>query len=519
MTTATTTTSTATTRLHITPFNPDILSSVLPPSVRPTATEISFHSLPTFPENNYGYVTLPTMEAEKIKKKLHGSILKGKKFKVETARPQKEKELEPNESDSGAERSSKKKKSSKKRKAGEDVLDGHELPSDRKVKRGWTESTDSKADRRKEEKKKKKEEKKAKAQAKSKYTEKEECLFRTQLPPNKASAMDEKQDKKSKKKKKPSESVVHEFANTITHPSFIRSGAENATTTATYEEGKGWVDDSGNVKEPVNDKIKDSRHRPGKVPGAKEKRKSKSKESTKKAKPAHKEESEESEESEDWTSSSGSSSEDSDSGSESESADTSDTSEESSNKETKEEKKQSNTPATTKPVTPSDEDELPAANKQPTSKEVHPLEALYKRSVPTSSDAKSAEETNGFSFFGNNDDIESEEEPTESVAPQTPFAKEDLQARGLRSAAPTPDTGLVGRSIKWDEEDDEMDVDDDSSIDTPVAKKSGTEESDFAKWFWENRGDNNRAWKKRRREAAKEERQRENRRKGLKGKS
>lgn len=519
MATATTTTSTATTRLHITPFNPDILSAVLPPSVQPTATEISFHTLPTFPEKNYGYVTLPTMEAEKIKKKLHGSILKGKKFKVETARPQNEKELEPNESDSGAECSSKKKKSSKKRKAGEDVLDGHELPSDRKVKRGWTESTDAKADRRKEEKKQRKEEKKAKAQAKSKYTEKEECLFRTQLPPNKASAVDEKQDKKSKKKKKSSsESVVHEFANTITHPKFIRSAAEDTTTTATYEEGKGWVDDTGNVKEPVNDKIKDSQYRPGKVAGAKEKRKSKSKESTKKAKPAPKEES--AEESEDWTSSSGSSSDDSDSESENESADTSNTSDKSSSDETKEEKKQLE-PATTKPATPSDEDESSETSEQPSSKKVHPLEALYKRSAPVSSETKPTEETNAFSFFENNDDIESEEERTEPVAPQTPFAKEDIQARGLRSAAPTPDTGLVGRSIKWDEDSDEMDVDDESSIDTPVLRKSGAEreESDFAKWFWENRGDNNRAWKKRRREAAKEERQRENRRKGLKGKS
>ncbi|EYE95931.1 uncharacterized protein EURHEDRAFT_443661, partial [Aspergillus ruber CBS 135680] len=508
-----TTTSTATTRLHITPFNPDILSALLPPSLQPNATEISFHTLPTFPEKNYGYVTLPTMEAEKIKKKLHGSILKGKKFKVETARPQKEKELEPNVSDSGAERSNKEKKGSKKRKAGEDVLDGHELPSDRKVKRGWTESTDAKADRRKEEKKQRKEEKKAKAQAKSKYTEKEECLFRTQLPPNKASVVGEKQDKKSKKKKS-SESVVHEFANTITHPKFIRSAAEDTTTTATYEEGKGWIDDTGNVKEPVNEKIKDSQYRPGKVAGAKEKRKSQSKESTKKAKLLPKEESEESG---DWTSSSGSSSDDSDSESENEPANTSNTSDKSSSNETKEEKKQSELATTI----PSDGDESSETSEQPSSKEVHPLEALYKRSAPASSETKPVEETNAFSFFENNNDIESEEEPTEPVAPQTPFAKEDIQARGLRSAAPTPDTGLVGRSIRWDEDGDEMDVDDESSIDTPVLKKNGAEkeESDFAKWFWENRGDNNRAWKKRRREAAKEERQRENRRKGLKGKS
>lgn len=460
------------------------------------------------------------MEAEKIKKKLHGSILKGKKFKVETARPQKERELEPNESDSAGS-SSKKKNSSKKRKAGEDVLDGYELPSDRKVKRGWTESTDNKKERRKEEKRKGKEEKKAKAQAKSKYTEKDECLFRTQVPPNKASAVAEKQDKKSKKKKKSaSESVVHEFENTITHPSFIRSGAEGTPPTATYEEGKGWVDGLGNVKEPVNEHIKDPQYKPGKIPGAKEKRKSKSKESTKKSKPAPKEESEGSE---DWTSSSGSSSEDSDSDSdESVSADSSDTSDESSSdEEAKEEKK---TPATAKPTTTSDDDESPAKTNERTAlKEVHPLEALYKRAPPESSENKPSEDTNGFSFFGNTDDIESEEEPTEAVEPQTPFAKEDLQTRGLRSAAPTPDTGLVGRSIKWNDDGDAMDVDEDDepSINTPVPKKRGAEKekSDFAKWFWENRGDNNRAWKRRRREAAKEERQRENRRKGLKGKS
>ena len=38
------------------------------------------------------------------------------------------------------------------------------------------------------------------------------------------------------------------------------------------------------------------------------------------------------------------------------------------------------------------------------------------------------------------------------------------------------------------------------------------EESTFRKWFYEHRGDNNRAWKKKRREAKKVQRQRENRR-------
>jgi hypothetical protein len=73
--------------------------------------------------------------------------------------------------------------------------------------------------------------------------------------------------------------------------------------------------------------------------------------------------------------------------------------------------------------------------------------------------------------------------------------------------------------MKWNEEDDS----DDSSIDSPVKPRADAgatkDETEFTKWFWENRGDNNRAWKKRRRDAAKEQRQRDNRKKGLKGKS
>lgn len=514
MTTASTTTTTATTRLHITPFTPDILPSVLPDSVQSAATGISFHALPTFPENSYGYVTLPTMEAEKIKKKLHGSMLKGKKFKVETARPEKKRELEQNESeDVNAERSSKK-KSSKKRKAEDGVIEGHELPSDRKVKRGWTESTEGKKERRKGEKKNGKEEKKAKAQAKSKYTENDECLFRTQVPPNKHSATDEKKEKKQKKNKSPQESVIHEFANTVIHPRFLRSGTDGTAPTATYEEEKGWVDNLGNVKEPANDRIKKSDYRPGKVAGAKEKRKSKSKES----KPVVKEDSPVSE---DWTSSSGSSDDSDRESDESASSDSSDLPDKTSDKQTKSTQPHSNTTAA--PDSDISEQDVSAyTDEQPSSNEVHPLEAIFKRSAPGSSENKPAEDNTQFSFFTGDDDIESEEEPAKPVEPQTPCTKRDLHSRGLRSAAPTPDTGLVDRKMQWnDSEDDSMDMDDKAPINTPVPKRTGAEkeESDFAKWFWENRGDNNRAWKKRRRDAAKEERQQENRRKGIKGRS
>lgn len=501
---------TATTRLHITPLTPDLLPSVLPASLQSSATDISFHTLPTFPENNYGYVSLPTMEADKIKKKLHGSILKGKKFKVETARPEKKRDRDENEPGAGEPDSSSKKKSSKKRRAENGVLDGQELPEGRKVKRAWTESAEEKQERRKEEKKQRKEEKKAKAQVKSKYSEKDECLFRTQVPPNKSSIADEKQDKKSKKKKPAKEVVVHEFENTVTHPSFLRSGTEGTAPAATFEEGKGWLDDSGNVKETASDRIKSSQYRPGQVPGAKEKKKSKSQKSAKKSKPVEKEESE----SEDWTSSSGSSSDDSDSESEGSALGSSDK----SHKQT--EDKQNENQQSHSKTTSLDQDESSAETSEQPSTEVHPLESIFKRPAPDSSENKPAAEPNAsFSFFGN-DDIESDEEHTGPVEPHTPFGKKDLENREQRSAAPTPDTGLVGRTINWnDSEADAMD--DESSIDTPASGKTGAggEETEFAKWFWENRGDNNRAWKRRRREAAKEERQRENRRKGMKGRS
>ena len=506
---------TAITRLHITPFTPDLLPSVLPASLQSSATDISFHTLPTFPENNYGYVSLPTMEADKIKKKLHGSILKGKKFKVETARPEKKRDKDENEPADGEPVSSSKKKSSKKRKAENGVLDGHELPAGRKVKRAWTESADGKQERRKEEKKQRKEEKKAKAQIKSKYSEKDECLFRTQVPPNKSSIVDEKQEKKSKKKKKPAkEVVVHEFENTVTHPSFLRSGTEGTAPAATFEEGKGWLDDSGNVKEVANDRIKSSQYRPGQVPGAKEKKKPKSQKSAKEPKPVEKEEFE----SEDWTSSSGSSSDDGDSESEESAVGSSDKSsspEQTEGKQNEDEQSHSKT-------TSLDQDESPAETDQSQQllTEIHPLESIFKRPASEASENKSAAESNApFSFFGN-DDIESDEEPTGPAEPHTPFGKKDLENREQRSAAPTPDTGLVGRTINWN--DSEVDaMDDESSIDTPASGKAGAEgeETEFANWFWENRGDNNRAWKKRRREAAKEERQRENRRKGMKGRS
>ncbi|BAE65516.1 unnamed protein product [Aspergillus oryzae RIB40] len=532
-------------RLHITPFTAELLPSVLPSSVRPLATEISFHSIPTFPENNYGYVTLPAMEADKIKKKLNGSILKGRKFKVDVARPQK-RQRDENEDESDKAVFNKVSPSSKKTKKQKDignVLEGYELQTDRQVKRGWTESTSSLKERRKEEKRnKKKDDRTGKSQAKSKYTEKAECLFRTKIPPNRASSAEVEQDKQSKKKKKKSlqESVVHEFSKTVTQPSFLRTDSDGAAPTFTFEEGKGWIDGSGNIKEQASDRIRSDQYTPGKIAGAKERPKSKS---SLKAKASSQslddacavrggvdlKESDESDESEDWTSSSGAtSSDDSATDSESEASVTSGSSDTSDISNDQHEQGAQSTPQGVEkvpgPEAKADQDVAQAEKSdEPHSQEVHPLEALFKKPTPGTTDVKPDPDASAqFSFLGQGD-MESEEEPQEVTEPQTPFTKKDIQSRELRSAAPTPDTALAGRNKKWNslEQHDSMDVDDEPYINTPVPKFGSAlkDESEFTKWFWEHRGDNNRAWKKRRRDAAKEQRQRENRRKGMKGKS
>ncbi|KAL4872172.1 hypothetical protein BDV12DRAFT_162428 [Aspergillus spectabilis] len=534
----------ATTRLHITPFNPELLPLVLPTSVRPLATDVSFHNISTFPENNYGYVTLPAMEADKIKKKLNGSILKGRKFKVEAARPQKQQASEEDGQISTSGEKPPPAKKSKKRKAEDNVLDGYELPSDRKVKRGWTESMDDKGERRKKEKRSKdKEEKKSKSQLKSKYTEKAECLFRTKVPPNKLSLADEKSKKQSKTKNKaPQESVVHEFSQTTTQPTFLRSDEGGNVQVSTFEEGKGWVDESGNLKEPASERARRDQYRPGQIAGHKEKPKKVKSIAKAEKSPKNKGKdksggsnagSQEAElsESEDWTSSSGSSSEDdtdsendesasSSSSSSSDEADASDVDSsirkqhrvptpDSSRKEEQESGAESKPPSGGQST---------KADPRPQATEVHPLEALFKR--PAAEKEPDAEPPAQFSFFGQ-EDAESEEETPKTLAPLTPFTKRDLQDRGLRSAAPTPDTSHVARIINWNSPELSEHSETHLYTDSPVPKSDtgAKEESDFAKWFWENRGDNNRAWKKRRRDAAKELRQRENRRKGMKGKS
>lgn len=147
-----------------------------------------------------------------------------------------------------------------------------------------------------------------------------------------------------------------------------------------------------------------------------------------------------------------------------------------------------------------------------------------------------------FSFFGGNvedeDDIDivgieieevesAHDDPSQFIQPpMTPYSKQEFESRGLRSAAPTPDTAHPSRFSRiWPlrgERDGPSDVEEEGSDnDVAISKGIGGDDeagesptnpnTDFQKWFWEHRGDLNRSWKKRRKLAAKEKRYRENR--------
>ncbi|KAF4504610.1 hypothetical protein G6O67_008043 [Ophiocordyceps sinensis] len=94
----------------------------------------------------------------------------------------------------------------------------------------------------------------------------------------------------------------------------------------------------------------------------------------------------------------------------------------------------------------------------------------------------------------------------------TPFTGRDFERRGVRSAAPTPDTAHPSRKhLLWatqgeDDEDDE----DDEADEADEAQTQTQDRSDFQTWFWDNRRELNRSWMTRRKTAAKERRHRDN---------
>lgn len=597
-------------RLHITPFRPDLLKVYIAPSVQPLAQNISFHTVETFPEKGFGYVELPEVEAQKLKKKLNGTTLRGTKVRIEMAKSEKRKARE--EADAAkeaveAERPVKRAKKDKKRKEENGVLEGIELPDGRKVKRGWTEPP-SKSGKGRKEKKERKDKDGKHEQRKSKYTKEPELLFKAKLTPVAAAEVarkdkkEKKKEKKEKNKSKAREVVVHEFEKNYKTPTFLKETkvSTEKKPAVEYVNGQGWVDEDGVVVEPETGKAKAKRtlelvdalsaSAKAWIDGSgKPASSSPNKEKTKKEKKATPPPS--SSESETDESSVVSSSE-------SESAEESDSEAESEDGEDEEEKSE---PAPTSLAQQTAKAPSPPAAAQETqeTKQVHPLEALFKRAKPTSdattTPTKKLQPINtSFSFFDTapTDPMDMDHDAstittTDAPAPTTPHTQRDIEWRGLRSAAPTPDTAAIGRRFSFDwrknsaeaddesdaeadpdaqqqltlntqanananatakaaksrlaevaeeqeEEEDEEEGDDDDDDDDDAddegkedanpasggkqlkakATKEDKPESEFRKWFWENRGELNRAWKKRRRDALKAKRHSENKKMG-----
>ena len=489
-------------RLHITPLTPALLPVVLGTALANSAKNISFHEIQTFPERNYGYVELETADAERLKRKLNGAILKGSKMNVDDARPKKRPRTETvveeeNEDKAVTEDTAARKE--KRKSTRSNVVPGHEIAAERKVKRAWTEPRKEKRD------------KKAKTdsttqQEGSKYTNKEELLFRTKVPANKTDLVTRKSKKSKKSKHGSEEATVHEFATTTTQPSFLKIQQSASRDNLTYEDGKGWVDDQGNIVEAEPSTLRQRRAQ-----------KSERKEALLKSKSAQKAKAKQATESTTDTKEPISTSVEgmtvaSEQG----------PSKQNNADETVVDEAESSESSASESRSASAPDRHANSKPRAASTEVHPLESLFKRPpLPTAQDVvkPSLEISTAFSFF----DQDTDEDSGEPVMPLTPFTSQDLRSRELRSAAPTPDTAYPSRFNSHDSVDVETEDEEDNDKHVPTSEGTAVPEpkissssnaagdvSEFEKQFWEKRGENNRAWKARRRAVLKEKRHREN---------
>ncbi|KAL8802995.1 MAG: hypothetical protein Q9200_006392 [Gallowayella weberi] len=523
-------------RLYVSPLNPDLLSVVLSGPLRAIASNISYHTLQAHADKPYGYLNLPANEADRLQKKFHGSILRGVKMKVQKARPEKVWTPSENVEEGSIKKNEKENKQRRRSKPENGVLAGVELPDERRIKRGWT---DPNAKKEKKTLKRGKPEEKDTVRRASAHTDKPECLFKAKLPPNAVAnvATDPSGASKSKKRKRGESErnfVVHEFDKTTRQASFLREekNSKAGRLASSYAEGKGWLDQDGNLVEEAKEvrRVREkgdgagaqsaqgiqtrSAGRPDMLVGVDEhvqavKEGSRSNDRPRAAigrkavlprreNPQLAEQSDEA--SADETSSEATAS------------------------------SKSGDEVNTDQVRALSISRLSPTPPLASIKEVHPLEALFKRPQTAASQTPrkpSLEVKTGFSFFEPDD---GQAVTTTVTIPQTPFTQQDIQERRLRSAAPTPDTAAPSKTSfgrVWSrestgndsvngEEDEEEEEEDASS--TPVASAASVqkeaegeaEESEFAKWFYEHRGETNRAWKRRRREAAKEKRQKEN---------
>ncbi|KAK5169666.1 uncharacterized protein LTR77_005644 [Saxophila tyrrhenica] len=493
-------------RLYINPLNPELLNKIIAPSILPQASNISFHTVQTFPERGFGYVELPVMAAQKVKQKLNGSTLKGTKVRIEEAKPERKRKAEEEGydevEDDTARKARKLAKKEKKQKREEGVLPGMELEDGRRVKRGWTEDEAKDSKRRK---------KSDKAVGEANGDGERRLRFKTSLPPNAVPLAEEGKDK-SKKKKKDGESkrgkektVVQEFGRSKKSRDVSFNLGDNSKRAARYEDGKGWVDEAGEVVEA---------ERPSKKPKRRKHTEDQDTIMEENQAPIAVREVEESRQ---------------DQADPEEDEDAEEHDSNSPHDESVENEKDQ--PMTADNATPPiAKDEQPPP---PPVNEVHPLEALFKKPASGGNSApkpKPGPIDTSFSFFDAGGDQDDEDVGT-NQPPQTPHTRRDLEWRSLRSAAPTPDTAAIGRKFSFpfagdhDEDDDGEDPNDHDDDDvewrnTQQANSGATrpedgergEESGFRKRFYDGRGDFNRGWKKRRRDERKQKRQRDNRR-------
>ncbi|KAI9843159.1 MAG: hypothetical protein M1838_002747 [Thelocarpon superellum] len=541
-------------RLHISPLNPTNLSNIIPPTVLSKATNISYHQLQTFPESNYGFVELPMEDAEKLRKKLNGSILKGSKMKVSKARPERERRA----NDAGAPEPDVAKpdkdhdRRAKRRRREEGHFPGLELPDGRQVQRGWTKPASSKSKGSKGSR-----DKNRKASTSS-FTTKAECLFRTALPPKTASSSapsmladtQARVGERRVKDKHGRETVIHEFASTTKFSTFLRGhdAIKSGKIVSEFVDGKGWVDDGGIMLEAVPKSSRRTGAPPTISSQGKQAAEASQVGSNGPGTPTRPNV-------EESTSSSGSDeslgeSSSSESGSESEVLET-----ESSQMTSKAGDRKGKKAGPSAEPSPSRSREGSAPNLTitiPTSTDTagsttgakpHPLESIFKRPARkevTATGPETSQDNPTFSFFGpDNEEGEGGGGEAEPTMPQTPFTQRDFQERGIRSAAPTPDTAAPGRQFLFPWRDGDDDMDDDGEGERAPRKGAGkaspshlappplfdaapgegagagTEaeagaQKGFEETFWERRGETNRAWKRRRREVGKERKKRDN---------
>ena len=547
------------TRLHISPFNESLLPVIISSDLLKSASNISYHTLQTSPDADYGFIDIPSAEVKKLKSKFHGLILRGIKVRVEEARPSKRKGAMKDDQVSGP-REDQRSAASRSFIREDSLFPAISLPNGRRVQRGWADSSSAKgAGKRMEGVKPSGPRSNAVGQ----------CLFRTKLPPNMVpikTAPEAKHSRRATEDTLRKYAVVREFSSTTKYSSFLKQEGprKHQKVVSEFVEGKGWVDEDGHVVETLNSS--QQRRLQGEllpvellslemanVDECRGSNGQNSKEIEKDLQPVP-----------------GRIKADIDTDL-SRLEDEPEAENEQSLSEAPDRQLNTSKPSQTALGTKLDSSVAPAVSVRRSSRctnepvsplattsvpilavtvptvpntptlantlegrEVHPLESIFKK-PPIQAKKRSApklkiETETPFSFFEQDTDATSVDH-----MPQTPFTQRDMEYRGARSAAPTPDTAAPGKSFKllWAEDDDseaqetkgvgsdneesipnkavQNEVPSSEMIDALIPENQSGEKS-FEETFWERRGETNRAWKRRRRETGKFKRKMENKR-------